>query len=81
MNQPHAWEIGSGAWGCQYDGASDGYVAKLLGRVSAVGNSGVMVRLANPEDGEAFARLRDHDVWPTRAAVDAEIASRPRRRS
>ena len=81
MNQPHAWEIGSDAWGCQYDCASNGYVAKLLGRVSAVGNSGVTVRLANPEDGEVFARLRDHDVWPTKAAVDAEIASRQQSRS
>jgi hypothetical protein len=77
----HTWEIGNEAWCCYFDADSDGYVGKRLGRVSAIGIAGVTVVLATPDpEGRTLARLAFHDVWPSKAAVDAEIASRPRRR-
>jgi hypothetical protein len=77
----HSWQIDEEAWCCYFDVEGDGYVGKPLGQVSGIGTVGVTVRVRRPDHaGKVLARIGFHDVWPSKAAVDAEIAARPRRR-
>jgi hypothetical protein len=57
----------------------DNYVARLEGRVTAVGRDGFTMRRARPNHfGQLIERHR-HDVglWPTREEAEAYIAAHP----
>lgn len=75
----HTWQVGDSVFARYYDMASDNYVAKLEGHVTAVGRDGFTLRRERPNHLGQLVERHPHDVvmWPTREEAEAYIRERP----